>query len=49
MTEYLEEYIQQVVDISQKGEHGKDIEEYDAHMIAIHTYLIVSEILKLMP
>lgn len=48
-TKYLEEYIRQVVDISQKGEHGKDIEEYDAHIIAIHTYLIVSEILKLMP
>jgi len=48
-TKYLEEYIRQVVDISQKGEHEKDVEEYDAHIIAIHTYLIVSEILKLLP
>jgi len=44
--EYLESYLRQVVEYAQMGEHKPSIEKYHADMIAIHTYLIISEILK---
>ena len=44
--EYLESYLRQVVEYAQMGEHKPSIEKYHADMIAIHTYLILSEILK---
>jgi hypothetical protein len=47
-TKYLENYLHQVVELTQKGEHDRTLEKFDADMIAIHTYLIISEILKLM-
>ncbi len=46
---YLEEYLRGVVDYSQMGEHTPSIEKFHANMIAIHTYLIISEILKHYP
>lgn len=48
-TKYLENYLHQVVEFAQMGEHNKTLEKFDADMIAIHTYLIISDILKLMP
>ena len=45
-TEYLESYLRQVVEYAQMGEHKPSIEKYHANMIAIHSYLIISEILK---
>jgi len=44
--EYLESYLHQVIEYAQMGEHKPSIEKYHANMIAIHTYLIISEILK---
>ncbi|MFX0097825.1 MAG: hypothetical protein ACFE7E_08715 [Candidatus Hodarchaeota archaeon] len=44
--EYLESYLRQVVEYAQMGEHKPSIEKYHADMIAIHTYLIISEVLK---
>lgn len=45
-TQYLESYLHQIVEYAQMGEHKPSIEKYHANMIAIHTYLIASEILK---
>lgn len=45
---YLNDYLINVADFTQMGEHKKDLEKFDANMIAIHTYIIISEILKLM-
>ena len=47
-TKYLESYLRQIVEYTQMGEHIKSIEKFHADMIAIHTYLIISEIIKLM-
>ena len=44
--EYFESYLRQIVDYAQMGEHKPSIEKFHADMIAIHTYLISSEILK---
>lgn len=44
--EYFESYLRQVLDYAQKCEHKKSIEKYHANMLAIHTYLIISELLK---
>ena len=44
--EYFESYLRQIVDYTQMGEHKPSIEKYHADMMAIHTYLISSEILK---
>lgn len=44
--EYLESYLRQVVEYAQMGEHKPSIEKHHADMIAIHTYLIISEVLK---
>ena len=48
MTEikYLEDYLREIVGYSQMGEHKPSIEKYHADMMAIHTYLIISKILK---
>jgi len=46
---YLEDYLREIVSYSQMGEHKPSIEKYHANMIAIHTYLIISEILKHYP
>jgi hypothetical protein len=43
---YLESYLRQVVEYDQMGEHKPSIEKFHANMMAIHTYLIASEILK---
>jgi len=44
--EYFESYLHQVTKYVQMGEHNNSIEKYHANMLAIHTYLIISEILK---
>lgn len=44
--EYLESYLRQIVEYDQMGEHKSSIEKFHANMMAIHTYLIASEILK---
>jgi len=43
---YLESYLRQILDYDQMGEHKPAIEKFHANMMAIHTYLIASEILK---
>jgi len=43
---YLESYLRQIVEYDQMGEHKPSIEKFHANMMAIHTYLITSEILK---
>jgi hypothetical protein len=44
--EYFESYLRQVTKYAQMGEHAPSIEKYHADMLAIHTYLILSEVLK---
>lgn len=46
---YFESYLHSIVEYNQKGEHEASIDKFDANMISIHTYLILSEILKLLP
>jgi len=46
-TKYFEDYLHKVNEFTQMGEHKKTLEKFDANMIAIHTYLIISDILKL--
>jgi hypothetical protein len=43
---YLESYLRQVVEYDQMGEHKPSIEKFHANMMAIHTYLVTSEIMK---
>jgi hypothetical protein len=43
---YVESYLRQVVDYAQMAEHNPSIEKFHADMLAIHTYLILSEILR---
>lgn len=43
---YFESYLRQVTKYAQMEEHAPSIEKYHADMLAIHTYLIISEILK---
>jgi hypothetical protein len=43
---YLENYIREVVEYDQMGEHKPSIEKFHANMMAIYTYLIISEIIK---
>ena len=43
---YLESYLRQVVEYDQMGEHKPSIEKFHANMMAIHTYLVISEIMK---
>jgi hypothetical protein len=44
--EYLESYLRQVVDYAQMVEHNPSIDKYHANLLAIHTYLVISEILR---
>jgi len=44
--EYFESYFRQTVTYSQMVEHNKSVEKFHANMLAIHTYLASSEILK---
>lgn len=43
--EYLKSYLSTVVEFDNKGEHAPEIKKSDAELMAIHTYLICSEIL----
>jgi hypothetical protein len=45
--EYFEYYLREVIENTQKCEHNKSIEKHHANMVAIHTYLIISELLRL--
>ena len=47
--QYTESYLRQVVDYAQMAEHNSSIEKFHADMLAIHTYLIISEILRYIP
>lgn len=44
--EYFESYLRQTVNYAQMVEHNPTIEKFHANMLAIHTYLIASEVLK---
>jgi hypothetical protein len=44
--EYLESYLRQTVNYAQMVEHNPSIAKFHANMLAIHTYLISSEILR---
>jgi hypothetical protein len=43
---YFEKYLRESNELDNVGEHKESIEKYQANMIAIHTYLIISEILR---
>ena len=43
---YLESYLKQVADYSQEVEHNPSIEKFHANLLAIHTYLVISDILR---
>jgi len=45
-TEYLESYLRQTVNYAQMVEHNPSIAKFHADMLAIHTYLIASEMLR---
>jgi len=44
--EYFESYLEQVVKYAQMAEHNRSIDKFHANMLAIHLYLVSSEILK---
>jgi len=46
---YLEGYIHRTLDYAQMVEHSSSIEKLHADMLAIHTYLVASEILRYVP
>jgi len=43
---YFEKYLRESNEFDNVGEHKESIEKYQADMMAIHTYLIISEILR---
>lgn len=45
--QYLESYLRKVVEFTQMGVHTKNISKFSASMIATHTYLVISDVLKL--
>jgi len=47
--EYLESYLRQVVNYAQMAEHNPSIEKFHANMLAIHTYLVISSVLRHVP
>jgi hypothetical protein len=47
--EYLESYIRQVVNYAQMAEHSPSVEKFHANMLAIHTYLVISSVLRHVP
>jgi hypothetical protein len=44
--EYLACYLRRISDVTQVVEHAPSIDKYHANMLAIHTYLIISEIIR---
>jgi hypothetical protein len=46
---YLQSYLHQINWYTQKAEHSLSVQKFDADMVAIHTYLIISEILRFVP
>lgn len=46
-TKYLDDYLHNAIEFTQMGEHSKTLEKFDANMMAIHTYIIISGIIKL--
>jgi hypothetical protein len=44
--EYLESYLRQVVNYAQIAEHNPSIDKFHANMLAIHTYLVISDIIR---
>jgi hypothetical protein len=47
--DYLESYLRQVVNYAQMAEHNPSIEKFHANMLAIHTYLVISSLLRHVP
>lgn len=47
--DYLESYMRQVVNYAQMAEHNPSIEKFHVNMLAIHTYLIISSVLRYVP
>lgn len=47
--DYLESYLKQIANYSQAVEHNPSIEKYHANLLAIHTYLVISDILRHIP
>lgn len=47
-TKVLATYFDSLRELSGKGEHSKELKKFEAEQIVIHTYLVVSEIVKLM-
>jgi hypothetical protein len=46
--EYLEFYLSKIAKEAQAVEHSPSIDKYRANMLAVHTYLIISEIMRYM-
>ncbi|MFB3889973.1 MAG: hypothetical protein ACE14S_10815 [Candidatus Bathyarchaeia archaeon] len=44
--DYFDSYLRQVVNYAQMAEHNPSIDRFHANMLAIHLYLVCSEILK---
>lgn len=44
--QYLSTYLQKVTAFAQKVEHDQSTEKFHANMLAIHTYLVISEIIR---
>jgi hypothetical protein len=44
--DYFDSYLRQVVNYAQMAEHNPSIDKFHANMLAIHLYLVSSEILK---
>jgi hypothetical protein len=47
--DYLESYLRQVVNYAQMAEHNPSIEKFHANLLAIHTYLVISSVLRHVP
>jgi hypothetical protein len=47
--EYLDSYLRQVVNYAQIAEHNPSIDKFHANLLAIHTYLVISDILRHIP
>jgi hypothetical protein len=47
--DYLESYLRQVVSYAQMAEHNPSLEKFHVNMLAIQTYLVISDILRQIP
>jgi hypothetical protein len=47
--DFLESYLRQVINYAQMAEHNPSIEKFHANMLAIHTYLVISSVLRYVP